>query len=141
MKNYKSPTKEVSARMKRVKSNCTSIEKEMKKLLEELNIRYEEQPKLIGRPDFRIHGKNILIFCDSSFWHGRREKEVSGKAFKRNRKFWMNKLIENKKRDLRNNGMLRNEGWSVHRFWDTDILKNKEKVIKRLRRIVDACSK
>jgi len=138
---YKTPTKEVSNRMKRVKSSHTSIENKMETLLQELNIKYEEQPKLFGHPDFKIVGTNILIFCDSSFWHGRREKEVNGKAFKKNRHFWTKKLIENKKRDQRNNRKMRNEGWSVHRFWDTDILKNEEKVKVRLRRIMNAKSK
>ena len=85
-----------------------------------------------GHPDFRIKEANVLVFCDSSFWHGRREKEIKGEAFKKNKEFWMNKLTENKKRDARINRALRKEGWCVLRFWDTDIFKFPEKVIKRL---------
>ena len=138
---YETPTKEVSERMRKVKSSGTSIENEMKKIMNSLNIEFEEQTKLLGKPDFRIIGTNILIFCDSSFWHGRREREVNGTAFKRNKEFWTNKLLENKKRDQRNNRRLRKEGWSVHRFWDTDIIKNQEKVIKRLKRLLDGVDK
>jgi len=127
----------VSERMKKVKSTDTNLEKTMEKTLRSLHIKYEKQPDLEGCPDFRIKGTNILIFCDSSFWHGKREKEITGEAFKKNREFWKKKLIENRKRDTQNNRALRRSGWSVQRFWDTDILKKPDKVINRLRRIIN----
>jgi len=123
--------------MKKVKSTDTNLEKTMEKTLRSLHIKYEKQPDLEGCPDFRIKGTNILIFCDSSFWHGKREKEITGEAFKKNREFWKKKLIENRKRDTQNNRALRRSGWSVQRFWDTDILKKPDKVINRLRRIIN----
>ena len=134
---FEKPSKEVSERMKRVKSRDTSIEREMENALKDLNIEYERQPKLIGRPDFRIKKTNVLIFCDSSFWHGRREEEVSGRAFKRNKEFWVNKIVENQKRDRRTNLKLRRSGWSVQRFWDSDITKKPDKVKRRLVRILE----
>ena len=134
---FKKPSKNVSERMKKVKSTDTNLEKTMEKTLRGLHIKYEKQPDLEGCPDFRIKGTNILIFCDSSFWHGKREKEITGEAFKKNREFWKKKLIENRKRDTQNNRALRRSGWSVQRFWDTDILKKPDKVINRLRRIIN----
>lgn len=134
---FEKPSEEVSERMKKVKSRETGLEKRMESILKELGTRYQKQLKLVGSPDFRIRGTNVLIFCDSSFWHGRREREITGEAFKRNREFWKKKLVENHKRDLRNNRALRKSGWSVQRFWDTDILKKPDKVMKRLRRIID----
>jgi len=133
---FKKPSKEVSERMKRVKSKDTSIEKAMEKILGDIGLEYERQPNLLGKPDFKIKGTKILIFCDSSFWHGRRRREVSGEAFKKNRKFWTYKLIENLKRDQRTNMKLRKNGWSVNRFWDSDILKRPDKVKSRLRRTI-----
>jgi len=126
--------------MKKVKSVGTSLEKGMESILRSLGIRYQKQPNLQGHPDFRISGTNVLIFCDSSFWHGRREKEITGNAFKKNREFWREKLTENRKRDNRNNRALRKSGWSVQRFWDTDILKRPDKVRNRLRRIINESS-
>ena len=134
---FEKPSKEVSERMKKVKSVGTSLEKRMESILRSLGIRYQKQPNLQGHPDFRISGTNVLIFCDSSFWHGRREKEITGNAFKKNREFWREKLTENRKRDNRNNRALRKSGWSVWRFWDTDILKQPDKVRNRLRRIIN----
>lgn len=123
--------------MKKVKSIGTSLEKRMESILRSLGIMYQKQPNLQGHPDFRISGTNVLIFCDSSFWHGRREKEITGNSFKKNREFWREKLTENRKRDNRNNRALRKSGWSVQRFWDTDILKKPDKVINRLKRITN----
>jgi len=135
---FKKPSKETSDRMKRVKSRGTSIEKKMEETLKELKVKYQKQPKIYGNPDFRITGTKILLFCDSSFWHGRREKETTGRAFKRNREYWVSKLERNKRRDETIRRKLRREGWSVWRFWDTDINQNHEKVKKRLLRIFDA---
>lgn len=134
---FEKPSKEVSERMKKVKSRDTGLEKAMEEILDSLHIAYDKQPDLVGHPDFRIKETNVLIFCDSSFWHGRRELEITGDAFKKNRNFWTEKLIENKKRDQRINRALRKDGWSVQRFWDTDILKCQDKVKSRLRRIIN----
>lgn len=130
---FRKPSIEVSNRMKCVKSKDTSIEKSMEILLKSQEIGYEKQPSIAGNPDFKIRDGNVLIFCDSSFWHGRRTKEVTGEAFKKNKRYWVNKLLENRKRDARINRALRKEGWKVLRFWDTDIFKYPEKIIKRLR--------
>jgi DNA mismatch endonuclease (patch repair protein) len=139
---YKSPSHQVSQRMKKIKSKGTTIELKMKKIMDEMNISYIFQPnKIFGKPDFKIDNTNILIFCDSAFWHGKRENEIDGTAFKKNKDFWMNKLKYNKERDEKINQKLRRNGWSVYRFWDTDILKNKDKVKKKLRRALNAQTK
>ena len=134
---FEKPQKAVSDRMKRIKSKDTSLERSMERILNELVVKFDKQPNLLGKPDFRIIGTKVLIFCDSSFWHGRRESEVSGEAFKKNREFWTNKLAENRRRDQRTNRKLRKDGWSVHRFWDSDILNKPDKVRGRLRRLID----
>lgn len=129
---FKKPTLETSERMKRVKSCGTKLEKRMESLLKNQKIKYQRQPLLFGRPDFRIKNTKILIFCDSSFWHGRRVKEITGEAFKKNKEFWVSKLRDNKKRDLKINCALKKEGWKVLRFWDTDVLSIPSKIVKKL---------
>lgn len=120
--------------MRRVKSKGTSIEKNFSRLLRANSIRYQSHPSIFGRPDFRIKSTNVLVFCDSSFWHGRNQKEISGKAFKTNRNFWVKKLKYNKARDKRTNHILRRQGWTVLRFWDDDIMKHPSFVISKLNR-------
>lgn len=129
---FEKPSKEVSKRMSRIRSFDTGLEKSMESLLKNQKIKYEKQPPLPGRPDFRISGTKILIFCDSSFWHGRRKNELNGSAFKKNEEFWRTKLSENRKRDIRTNRTLRKLGWRVLRFLDTQISKSPEKVTKKL---------
>lgn len=145
MKNKKvwfsKPSSEVSNRMKSIKSKGTKLELAMEDILRKCKVNYEVQPRIDGRPDFHLSNTGILLFCDSSFWHGRRKEDFKGKAFKKNKEFWINKLSENRNRDQRTNRRLRRQGWSVHRFWDTDIYGNKEKVIRKLKRAIDCCQK
>ncbi len=118
---YKEPTAEVSNRMKRVKSKETGLEKKMEEILGKIPLDYEKQPAIFGHPDFKIKGTRILIFSDSTFWHGRRKEDVTGLSFKKNREFWTNKISRTRIRDKRTNEKLRKEGWTVLRFWDDDI--------------------
>lgn len=131
----------ISERMKRVKSKGTSLEKNFAKLLSTNGIQYQNHPHVFGRPDFRIKLTNILIFCDSSFWHGRNKKEISGAAFKKNRNFWVKKLQYNKARDARISRILRKSGWIVLRFWDEEITKRPLSVISKLNRYVKSSQK
>jgi len=134
---FQKPSDDVSQRMRRIKSSGSSIEKIMARILRARKIKYRTQLNLPGRPDFRLIGKNVLIFCDSSFWHGRRHKEITGKAFSKNKTFWINKLLDNKKRDVRINRKLKKGGWKVLRFWDTDIIKSPNKIIKKLEKCLN----
>jgi len=99
-------------------------------------LHFVRQPDLPGRPDLLIRGTRVLVFCDSSFWHGRWDRERSGRAFARNRAFWNAKLQRNRTRDRRVNRRLRRAGWSVLRFWDDVILKAPDAVKRKLERYV-----
>jgi DNA mismatch endonuclease (patch repair protein) len=108
----------------------------MAKILTAMRLRYQSQPNIPGKPDFIVTGTRLLVFCDSSFWHGRNNHELTGKAFRKNRSFWIHKLVENRRRDFRVNRKLRATGWSVARVWDTDIIGNPEKVKSKIKRMV-----
>jgi len=125
-----------SRRMAKVKSQGTRLEKTFASLLRKNGIKYQGQPKLFGKPDFRVKDTKVLIFCDSSFWHGRRKKEITGEAFRVNRRFWREKLLYNKNKDKRVNRVLRRRGWTVVRFWDDEILKHPDWVLKKLNKHV-----
>jgi DNA (cytosine-5)-methyltransferase 1 len=117
--------------MRKVKRNNTLIERTMERLLRQIYVEYETQPKMIGHPDFILNEEKIAIFCDSSFWHGRKSKK---QRFHRNRAFWTNKIEENKKRDRKTNRILRSLGWKVLRFWDDDILMRPKTVARKILR-------
>jgi DNA mismatch endonuclease (patch repair protein) len=134
VREFETPTKEVSERMRRVRSRGTGLEARMEGILRSVGIHYETQPELPGHPDFRLEGTRILVFCDSSFWHGRRKADISGQSFRKNKRLWTSKIAATKVRDARISRSLRRAGWFVLRFWDTDIVRRPEAVEERLRR-------
>lgn len=131
---FMKPTKKVSDRMRRVRSRGTSLEANMGNILTGIGVDFETQPKLPGHPDFRIVGTKVLIFCDSSFWHGRKRADLTGMSFKRNREYWRNKIVRNRTRDRITDRRLKAAGWKVLRFWDTVIIKKPGLVSDRVRR-------
>jgi DNA mismatch endonuclease Vsr len=130
VKDYWLTTPEISQRMKRIRSSHTGLEGAMRKLLRQSAIPFRSQPRHFGRPDFWIKGTHILVFCDSSFWHGRTSQTA---LFSKNRDLWVAKIRRNIQRDKTVTQRLRREGWNVLRFWDTEILREPEKVLKKIR--------
>ena len=91
--------------------------------------------KLPGSPDIAILKPKIAIFVDGEFWHGYdwiHKKHV----LKRNREYWIQKIEENMKRDLRNDKLLLNMGWIPLHFWTKDIKKNLNECLKTVKEIV-----
>jgi DNA mismatch endonuclease, patch repair protein len=124
-------TASVSRRMKQIRTRHTGLEGSMQSLLRRARIRFRSQPKHFGKPDFRIAGAKLLVFCDSSFWHGR---GFQPKWFTTNRHLWVEKIKRTVERDRLVNRVLRREGWYVLRFWDFQILRDPERVVARIRR-------
>jgi len=120
-----------SENMRRIKSEDTSIEKALRKILWNKGIRYRKNCKdIIGKPDICFKKYKIAVFCDSEFWHGKYYLE--GKIPKTNREYWEKKIKRNIERDKIVNENLRNKGWKVLRFWGKDILKNPEKIAQQI---------
>jgi len=118
-----------SENMKRIKSKDTSIEIILRKALWEKGYRYRKNCKdVIGKPDLCFKSKKLAVFCDSEFWHGKYLME--GKYIpKTNREFWIEKLEKNIERDKTVNMKLKENGWTVLRFWGLDIRKSLDKCI------------
>lgn len=128
---------QISYNMSRVRSSGSQIEKELGKALWASGLRYRKQyTRVTGKPDFAIVFARVAVFCDSSFWHGRNWPE-SAAAIKSNRKFWIPKINRTIARDREVNRSLRQLGWLVIRFWDSQILRNPvrcaQKVLKAVR--------
>jgi DNA mismatch endonuclease (patch repair protein) len=86
--------------------------------------------KLFGHPDFVFPRKRLVVFTDGDFWHGNPRKfRLPGS----NIKYWREKILSNMRRDRRVNRILRANGWSVLRFWQST-LSNERNVVSRLRR-------
>ena len=123
--------------MSKIRSKGSKIELKMKKVLEENNIKFEYQPKMFGSPDFLIP-PNIVIFCDSSFWHGRNWNNL---RLKLSKNYWYDHIKENRRRDRKVNAELKKKGCIVLRFWDTQIEKQIDECIKQIRELLGGKTK
>jgi DNA mismatch endonuclease (patch repair protein) len=115
--------------MSKIRSTGTEIELKMKGALEENKIPSQYQPKMFGKPDFLICDK-LVVFCDSSFWHGRNWGSLRLKLPK---EYWYDHIKNNRTRDRKVNKMLRKKGFIVLRFWDEEIVKTINECIERIK--------
>ena len=106
--------------MRSVKNKNTNIELLLRKALFKRGYRYKVKNSLFGKPDFIFSTQKVAVFCDGDFWHGKNYRKEN----KNYKKFWKEKIKLNMKRDIAVNSKLEKEGWTVLRFWKTDILKN-----------------
>lgn len=89
-----------------------------------------------GRPDVAFVGRRIAIFVDGAFWHGHPEYFVFGKSGPR----WDEKIRRNMERDREVNSRLYEDGWTVARVWDFEVLTDPDAVVRRLRPLLEAGS-
>lgn len=118
----------VSAIMRRVRSKGTGPEIALRKGLWSRGLRYRIAPAgLTGKPDIVLPSKRLAIFVDGDFWHGNqwRNRRLSAleDQFQESatKEYWLRKIRRNMSRDCANTATLLSEGWSVIRFWESDI--------------------
>jgi len=104
--------------MSKVKGKDTGPEMMLRKVLWAKGWRYRIKSSILGRPDIIFPGKHIAIFVDGCFWHG---CPLHGTRPKSNRKFWMDKIEGNIKRDKKVTDKLKKSGWTVIRIWEHEI--------------------
>ncbi len=131
MKNMDNVTKEQrSSIMRSIKSKNTSIELVLRKALFARNIRYRINRKVLGVScDICIAKYKLIVFCDGDFWHG---KIFSKRQPETNRKYWNEKISRNVERDLEQTMLLRDNGWIVLRYWESDIRTNTDKCVNEI---------
>ena len=112
----------------------TKSELALRKALWHAGCRYRKNVSwLPGKPDIVLLGPRIAIFCDGDFWHGkdwpaRRIKLARG----HNADYWMTKIEGNMERDSRNTLTLEQAGWTVMRFWESEIQADLENIVNRV---------
>lgn len=118
--------------MQHIKNRDTKIEVLLRKALWKKGYRYRKNyNKLPGKPDIVMPKYRIAIFCDSEFFHGKDWEVLKPRIEKgNNSKFWVNKISGNRERDDEVNKKLLFEGWTVIRFWGTDIKKHTDECVK-----------
>jgi len=128
---------QISFNMSRVRSSGSRIERMLEEALRKAGVRPKKQAAIVGRPDFVFRAARVAVFCDSHFWHGYKWKERKHEI-KSNRKFWLEKIQHNIKRDRYVNRTLRRAGWLVVRFWQHQILHSPSKCAAKVKQVVTA---
>lgn len=88
---------------------------------------WRRNQKLPGRPDFVFRHHRVAIFVDGCFWHG---CPKHGRKPSSNRKYWLPKLLRNKRRDVAVKRALSAQGWIVLRLWEHDLAHTSQAVIR-----------
>jgi len=123
------PTAEVSERMRRVATRGTRPELQVRRVVRRLGIRHTTRTDhLPGRPDLLLTELNVAVFVHGCFWHGCPRCFT---APKRNRRWWKNKIANNRRRDRRKSDHLRRLGYSVVTLMEHD---GQPRIEARLRR-------
>ncbi len=134
MNNRPEATNEAVRRtMKGNTKKDTSIELVLRRALYKRGVRYRKNVKsILGTPDIAIKKYRLLVFCDGDFWHGN-----SYHGVKSHRRFWDEKIKRNRERDLEYTIRLRDEGWTVLRFWESDIRNDLDGCVKQITDIIN----
>jgi DNA mismatch endonuclease Vsr len=123
---------ETSARMARIRQKGTKIETIVAAVLRDLGAHYRKNvKKLPGSPDFANRSKRWAVFVNGCFWH---HHEGCSRATvpKSNRKFWIAKFRDNKRRDARCINRLRRDGYRVALIWECQENRIRGKLAKIL---------
>ena len=112
--------------MQSIRSKDTKIEILLRKALWHRGIRYRKNfSKIPGKPDIAITKYKIAVFCDSEFFHGKDWEKLRPRLQKSNNgDFWIRKIERNRERDKEVNQQLEIMGWTVVRFWGSEIKKS-----------------
>lgn len=121
--------------MKANRGKDTKIEVLLRKALWHKGIRYRKNYRIFNcSPDIVVTKHKIAIFCDGDFWHG---KDYDEHRIDTNAKYWNEKIKRNIERDLENTLMLRDNGWTVLRFWEKDIRNKLDECVAEVLKVVD----
>ncbi len=126
-----------SRMMSKVKSKNSKAELIVRRLLHARGLRYRlHYAKVYGRPDIVFTRKRVAIFIDGDFWHGNawrlRGLPSLAAQFPNRTEWWVAKLERTMQRDADVTATLTDEGWTVLRFWESDILIDANIVIERI---------
>jgi DNA (cytosine-5)-methyltransferase 1 len=129
--------------MRKVRASDTTPEMKFRKALWAEGLRYKpNSAKLPGKPDVVLAAHKTIIFIDGDFWHGGQWRKRRLSALEdqfeqtKSKDYWLKKIRRNMRRDCAVTAELMSQGWTVIRFWESDIRKNLEGCIETTLRIL-----
>lgn len=106
--------------MSHIRSTNSKPEEIVRKYLFSRGLRYRKNEKrLPGKPDIVLKKYNTVIFINGCFWHHHDCERF--KWPKTNESYWKEKIDRNVSRDMKNNDLLRQQGWKVITVWECQL--------------------
>jgi len=130
--------------MRKVRGSDTTPEIKFRKALWARGLRYKpNSAKLPGKPDVVLTAHKTAIFIDGDFWHGgqwrRRKLSALEDQFQQTttKDYWLKKIRRNMRRDCAVTAELMSQGWTVIRFWESDIRNDLEGCVETTLRVLN----
>lgn len=124
--------------MSHIRSRNTRPEVKLRKELHRLGYRYRVNVKSMpGTPDIVLAKYRTCIFVNGCFWHGH---EGSGKFVipKSNTDFWVEKIRNNRERDLKEYMLLEAYDWKDIVVWECQLKNDSfEKTVAEVRSLLE----
>ena len=116
--------------MSRIRSKETEIERTVFRYLRKNKVYFQKHySRALGNPDIALPRKKKAVFIDGDFWHG---YQFSKRESRLPKKYWVQKIESNIKRDCRNRTRLRRQGWEILRIWEHQLKKNSDVYLKKV---------
>jgi DNA mismatch endonuclease (patch repair protein) len=122
-----------SRTMRAVKRRDTTPELALRKALRALGVtNYRvDISDVPGRPDVGFKRRQLAVFVDGAYWHGRADRLRLGRS-----SYWDARVAKNAERDRRNETLLSDSGWKILRVWGDEVVRDPEEaaryVLRRL---------
>jgi len=124
-----------SANMARIRSQNTSPELILRKLIHGLGYRFRlHRNDLPGKPDLVFPSHKKVIFVHGCFWHQHQECR-EGRVPNSRLEYWGPKLRRNQERDALAQSSLRQQGWQYLVVWECE-LKDSTAALNRVKRFL-----
>jgi DNA (cytosine-5)-methyltransferase 1 len=130
--------------MRKVHGRDTAPELALRRALWARGLRYRvNATELPGKPDIIILSARLAIFVDGDFWHGNQFRKRKLNALEEQfpetatKAYWLTKIRRNMSRDAAHTSMLLSQGWSVLRFWESQLRADLEGYVEMVARLVE----
>lgn len=117
--------------MSKVRNKDSRAELALRRALHAAGLRYRlHAPDVLGRPDLVIRSRRLAVFVDGDLWHGnpdeirRRGRTSLAELFPTRTQWWVAKIERTIERDREVTAGLREQGWTVLRLWEHDVLRD-----------------
>jgi DNA mismatch endonuclease, patch repair protein len=122
--------------MARILAKDTQPELCVRRLVYALGYRYRLHVRTLpGTPDLVFRSRKKVIFVHGCFWH---RHPGCGRLPKSRKRFWVNKLESNRRRDLANIRRLQRSGWQVLVIWECELTSRK--LVDRVISFLEGCN-